>query len=401
MLTLSKKSLQVKEIPRQPSPILNSTYEKIWLQLRVLNLLFKTSFKIYRNPIKALKLIQGIRDKYGKIFGSTMLNKVTKVDGRYYWRFGDPGFPSGATAKMYENELNRLAPYDAPTGMRTLIIAITKKCPLNCKHCFEWDNLNKKETLKTEDIINLVRKYQDFGTTQIMFSGGEPMLRVNDIYKALNASASGTDFWVITSGLGFTLDRAKRLKNAGLTGVMISLDHWDAAAHNEFRGYANAYNMAINAIIYANKVGLATTLSLCTTKEFVTQKNITAYMNLARKLGVTFIQFLDPRATGKYHGQHIELEPEQIRLLEETYLKYNSSEEYDDYPIIDYLGYHQRNLGCFGAGDRFFYIDTDGDTHVCPFCASKVASAVQFPAKDIVQLLGQNKCMEFEQNMAL
>ncbi|MBK6364942.1 MAG: radical SAM protein [Saprospiraceae bacterium] len=90
------------------------------------------------------------------------------------------------------------------------MFAITNKCPLHCEHCFEWDNLNKEEHLTTAEIINTVHKFQDYGTTQVMFSGGEPMLRIHDIYQTLQAAKPGTDFWIITSGLGFSLERAKK-----------------------------------------------------------------------------------------------------------------------------------------------------------------------------------------------
>jgi MoaA/NifB/PqqE/SkfB family radical SAM enzyme len=297
---------------------------------------------------------------------------------------------------MHENEVNRLISGQKKTGLRSLLFAITKKCPLNCEHCFEWDNLNQQEVLSTADLINIVLKYQAYGTTQIMFSGGEPMLRVNDIYEVLNAAHDGSDFWIISSGLGLTKERAHRLKKAGLTGVMISLDHFEASKHNAFRGFENAYMNAIQAVENANEAGLVTTLSLCATKEFTTEENLDAYMNLAKTLGVSFVQILEPRASGRYMGKEVELGKEEMLLLEKKYSEYNTSEAYVDFPIVDYLGYHQRKVGCFGAGNRFFYIDTDGDAHICPFCTNKVAKALQFPAKDMVSLLGQHACHGFD-----
>lgn len=41
------------------------------------------------------------------------------------------------------------------------------------------------------------------------------MLRINAIYKILNAAQPGTDFWIISSGLGLNKERAHRLKQAG------------------------------------------------------------------------------------------------------------------------------------------------------------------------------------------
>lgn len=107
------------------------------------------------------------------------------------------------------------------------------------------------------------------------------------------------------------------------------------------------------------------------------------------------MQLLEPRAAGKYEGLNVELDADEIQTLEAWYLQYNDSPLYQDYPIINYLGYHQRKMGCFGAGDRFLYIDADGDAHACPFCGDKVANVLQFPVKDIIGLLTQQSCEAF------
>ena len=227
------------------------------------------------------------------------------------------------------------------------------------------------------------------------------MLRVNDIYTLLKAAKEGTDFWIITSGLGFNADRALKLKESGLTGVMVSIDHFEQSAHDDFRGFKDSYRSAVNAVIHANQVGLVTTLSLCATKSFVTQENLINYMEFAKDLGVSFVQILEPRASGRYQGKDIALSEDQLNLLKRIYLEYNGSRLFSDYPIVHYLGHHQRKVGCFGAGDRFFYIDTYGDAHICPYCTNKVGSAVDLSSKDMIDLLGQRSCHVFERNLLL
>ena len=384
-----------KNIPPQQSTIVLKKGEVRKLKFKLLRQLNKVMVTKTGSMIKGWKLVYQIRKKYQAVFGEALLSKVAKVDGRYFWRLAAPGFPSTASLKMHESEVSRFVPNHPRTGLRSLLFAITKKCPLNCEHCFEWDNLNKNEDLSTSEIIEIIHKYQDFGTTQMMLSGGEPMLRVNDIYKVLTAAREGTDFWIITSGLGLNKERAQKLKATGLTGVMVSLDHFDAAKHNEFRGFEKAFDWATQAVVNANEAGLVTTLSLCVTKTFATESNLRTYMDLAKKMGVTFVQLIEPRATGRYLGKDVLLEKKDTDLLEKIYLEYNSSKSFRDFPIINYLGYHQRRVGCFGGGDRFFYIDTDGDAHLCPFCENKVGKAMNFSADDMINLLGQFACHDY------
>ncbi|MFN8256239.1 MAG: radical SAM protein [Bacteroidales bacterium] len=392
---LLNQSFKINEIH---SPIVTKRFELKLLKFKVLSGLFWLMLKRTGHLFKAIKLIGQIKEKYQSVFGEPLITKAAKVDNRYFWRLATPGFPSMAASKMHENEMNRFLPNKGNFGMRSVLFAITKKCTLKCEHCFEWENLNKKETLSTSDIINIVQKYQDFGTTQMMFSGGEPLQRINDIYKILNSARPGTDFWIITSGIGLSFEKATKLKAGGLTGIMVSIDHYDGLKHDRFRGLPGIFDMACQAILNSNKAGLVSAISVCTTKNMVNEDNLIAFMDMAKNLGVSFVQFIEPRAVGHYKGKDVELDDEQINLLEKTYLKYNGSKAFQDYPIINYLGFHQRKVGCFGGGDRFFYIDTDGDAHICPYCISKVASTLTNSARDIVTQLSKNKCHAFSLN---
>ncbi|MBD2721979.1 radical SAM protein [Hymenobacter armeniacus] len=310
-------------------------------------------------------------------YGALQVKKVARVDGRYFREYFAPGMPSAAYDTYIASTVNRLVPFrgDADT-LNLVFLAITKKCPLACEHCFEWDALNEKEVLSRADIQDMVAQFQARHVTQIFFSGGEPMLRVNDLVAVVEAAQPGTDFWVFTSGFNFTRDNAQSLKRAGFTGVSISLDHHEPARHNAFRGSPDAYANAVQAAAHAHEAGLVVNLSLCVTQDFTTPANLLAYARLARQLGVTFIQILEPRAVGHYAGQAVDLSHAQVALLEEFYLEMNYGPDYLDWPLVHYYGYHQRRMGCGGAADRFLYVDTDGDLHACPFCQKKSGSAL-------------------------
>ncbi|NNC94030.1 MAG: radical SAM protein [Chitinophagales bacterium] len=387
----------LRDFPKQASPFVLNSFELLKLKAMVFGHMFKNVLAKTGNPFKAVKVIQQLRTKYQNVYGAVYLNKVAKVEDRLHWRLAAPGFPSKAINKRLENEINRLIPGQTRFGMQSIIFAITKKCRMNCEHCFEWDNLNKKDVLSTDDIIQTVIKYQEYGTTQMMFSGGEPLLRINDIYKILEAVRKDiTDFWIITSGLGLSAEVAARLKTSGLTGVLISVDHHVPNEHDKFRGYESAFDNAMQAVCNANRAGLVTAFSLCARKEYVSNENLSAYMDLARNMGVSFVQIIEARAAGKYFGKEVKLDDETVQLLEKYYTEYNSLNEFKDYPIINYFGYHQRRVGCFGAGNRFFYIDTDGNAQSCPVCANKAGKVTDRSADEIVDSLAKTACFDYE-----
>lgn len=383
-------------IPPQPDPFRISYFEQKWVQLKVLGQLLKNAHEFTGSWLSSIQAIKNVRTKYRKLFGEPFLTKISKVDHTYYYRLAAPGYPSMASNEMHKNVMTKILPQINPRGLRSLIFAITKKCPLNCLHCVEWYNLNQEDTLSKEDIIKIVYEYQEYGTTQIMFSGGEPMTRYKDLIDILASSSKKTDFWIITSGIGVNIEKAKALKAAGLSGIMVSLDHFIPDHHDQFRGLKNSFEYALKAILSANEVGLVTALSLCVNKDYLDKDFLQQYMTLAKKLGTSFVQILEPRATGRYAGQSVEISDEQKIAIESIYLDYNSLPQYSKYPIIHYLGYHQRRVGCFGGGSEFMNIDTDGDAHICPFCTDKVINALDANPYETIRALSEKSCGGFE-----
>ena len=211
----------------------------------------------------------------------------------------------------------------------------------------------------------------------------------------MNSAKKGTEFWILTSGLKLTDENAKKLKSAGLNGVMISLDHFDPEKHNNFRGFKEAYYWVQNGVQNAINNKLVVALSLCVTKDFSTHENLMTYAKLARKMGVSFIQILEPKAVGHYLGKDISLSNEQIGLLEKFYLDMNYDPKYKNYPLISYHGYYQRHQRCFGAGNRSFYVDTDGDINACPFCQTKTGNVLDTDFDKSILHLQNSGCPQF------
>jgi MoaA/NifB/PqqE/SkfB family radical SAM enzyme len=393
--------LDAQPAPAEATPVLPPTVLASPWKRTLLNGLISLAekqmvFRFLRTPAKILQAGTQITKLKALYYGPMRVQKLAFVAGRYYREFQIPGWPSAAHAAYIATTIDRLVPFRADHNTLNMVfLAITKKCPLACEHCFEWDALNQREKLSLADLHTLVASFQARGATQILFSGGEPMLRMHDMLDVLRAAKPGTDFWVFTSGFHFTRPNALLLKQAGLTGVSISLDHHEPARHNAFRGSSEAYQQAIQAAVNARDAGLVVALTVCTTQSYTTTDNLMAYARLAKKLGVTFIHLLEPRAVGHYTTQNVDLSPAQLDLLEDFYQKLNFSGDYHDWPIVHYYGYHQRRMGCSGAADRFLYVDTDGDLHACPFCQKKTGSALCGSLDETLQAVQQGGCHKF------
>ncbi len=334
-----------------------------------------------------------IKKRRETLSGSPGIAKFFYSNSRFFFNPNMPGFPSLSCNRFIINELNSVLPFKKGEQRLTAVIfSITHKCPLRCDHCFEWDRLGIKETLSLSDIKIILKKIQTYGVSQIQIGGGEPMSRFEDMLHILRAADKGTDFWMLTSGFNLTYENARELKKAGLTGVRISIDHWDMEKHNAFRRNNNAFQWAIEASQNSRKAGLAMGLSVCINKEFLSEEYFMKYLEFAKSIKASFILLLEPRETGHYKDMDVRLPEESMKVVDDFYIRVNSSPQYEQYPIIIFPGYHQRKIGCFGAGIRFLYIDSNGSVHACPFCQEEMGKALEDDLKEVIPVIRQKGC---------
>jgi MoaA/NifB/PqqE/SkfB family radical SAM enzyme len=357
-----------------------------------------TSFK---NPFQGIKALKQIRQKRQNIQGLPKINKFVKAGGRYFFSENFPGWPSSAFNGFFRSEIIRTnSRNETKNSLTTVIFAITSKCRLGCKHCYEWNNLSHTDILSFQNLKDIITKLKSYGVHHIQLSGGEPLERFDDLVELIRFSRKKTDLWILTSGYGLSYEKAILLKKAGLSGADISLDHWDENQHNLSRNNSKSFYWAKEAAKNCRKAGIATTLSLCAFRSFVSNENLLKYAELGKEWGVGFIRILEPREVGRFKGNGITLESEQFLLLENFYKEFNAAGKSEKYPVITYPGFHQRKVGCFGGGNRYLYIDSAGTIHACPFCQKSAGNAVTDSLKDAISVLRSNGCKEFMLNAA-
>ena len=378
------------------------TGKKAWLvSIKLLIFYFLHLNKTIKNPIRTFRELNIIRKRRNSIHGKSDILKYVKSGNLYYWAAEFPGLPSNNLKYMIDVEFQRNYRNNSNALLipqQSVVWGITNRCPLRCEHCYEWDNIDTKDHLNLDQLKQILKKIEQQGIKHIQLSGGEPLVRFNDLVAILNEASQRIDFWLLTSGFGLTEEKAVALKKAGLIGVNISLDHWNETAHNNFRNNNKSFKWVIKAIENCRNAGILVSLAVCSTKDFTTELNLRSYLNLAKKAGAHFVRIMEPRQAGRFAKLDVRLNKEQIEMISEFTIRMNTDPEFKDYPIVVFFGYHQRKLGCFGAGNRFLYIDSNGEFHACPFCRGSVGNALSVSFNDAIIRLRENKCHAFKMN---
>lgn len=302
-----------------------------------------------------------------------VLTKIVKYNNMYYSTPTIPGFPS----EPFDNSLKNggLNFYSAGTPMKkqidSLFLAVTDKCVLNCRHCYEKQNINKNSDVGTEKWKEIISLFQNKGTSIIILTGGEPLYDFNKTLDLLSyGDKSLSDFHLHTSGMTVTRKKVKALKSSGLTAAAVGLDHYIPAKHDEIRG-RGSFDSAVQALELFSEEGVMTYVNLCATKDLIRSGGLWKYFGLVKKLNVSFIQLLEPRPCGGFFGYNSDalLSPADKKYLLDFTITGNSSGKYGDFPVVYYVAHIEgkEQLGCHMGGLSLLYIDSFGNVCPCVF----------------------------------
>lgn len=130
-----------------------------------------------------------------------------------------------------------------------LILYVTSKCNLRCRHCYFWHQINKGEDLSLSEIEAISEGMSELPLLTI--SGGEPFLREDlpDILYAFYNNNQTRDVVIPTNGtIPGTIDLVKRIialcPDMNLV-IYISLDDI-GEAHDKIRGVDGTFEKAID-----------------------------------------------------------------------------------------------------------------------------------------------------------
>jgi len=180
----------------------------------------------------------------------------------------------------------------APLPPHLLSYAITKKCNLRCKHCYNEAMPGRAaDELSTEEAKRVLDEVAAWGIKLLIFDGGEPLCR-NDFFDIAGyASSNGLRAVMGSNGTLIDTSTAEQLKYSGVMAVQISIDGADAKTHDWFRGEDGAFTKALAGAEACRTVGLAFQFGMTIRKGNLDQ--IPEMLRLAVELGATAAEFFD------------------------------------------------------------------------------------------------------------
>lgn len=153
------------------------------------------------------------------------------------------------------------------TGKGPIVVwNCTRTCNLNCKHCYaEAVNTYHSGELSTEEAKHFMETLVSYQVPVLLFSGGEPLMR-KDIFDLIEyGNQIGLRMVISTNGTLIDRDKAKLIKELGISYAGISLDGLNEV-NDSFRGVPGAFENAMEGFRNCREAGQKTGLRLTLNK---------------------------------------------------------------------------------------------------------------------------------------
>lgn len=134
---------------------------------------------------------------------------------------------------------------------------LTSRCNMRCLHCASGlgPNYSRGTELSSAEAIKLCHDLKSLGCEYVVLSGGEALLRDDWEKIARELGSLGVAASLITNGLLITGALAKRIKNAGVCRVALSLDGLEPT-HNYIRHHPHSFAVVLLACSLLRDAGL-------------------------------------------------------------------------------------------------------------------------------------------------
>jgi len=258
-------------------------------------------------------------------------------------------------------------------------IGLTNACPQRCRYCYNRDHTGR--VMDTDTIRAVIRDLKAMGVFWLGFTGGEPLLN-KDIVSITREAADGCAIKLFTTGFGLTPALAADLRNAGLSSVSVSLDHWREDIYDYARGYAGAFRTALAAIkIFQDAGGLNVGVSAVLSREMIRRHEVEEFLVFldGLELDEAWLSETKPSIEAVWNPDIVIKEDERNYLFE-IQDRWNRGGGL----TVNYLGHFEsrEHFGCT-AGHKMVYVDAFGDVGPCVFVPLTFGNVRERPLGEI------------------
>ncbi len=241
-----------------------------------------------------------------------------------------------------------------------ILLDPTSACNLHCTGCWAADYGNQLN-LTFEELDSIIRQGKEMGTYMYIYTGGEPLVRKDDIIRLCEkhddcAFLSFTNATLIDEDFADEMLRVKNFVPA------ISVEGFEKETDDR-RG-EGTYRAVIKAMEILKRKKLPFGVSCCYTSKNAETIGSEEFMDHLIALGAKFAWIFTYMPVGNGAACELLARPEQRKFMYDQIRKFRESK-----PIftMDFWNDGEYVGGCIAGGRSYLHINANGDIEPCAF----------------------------------
>lgn len=241
-----------------------------------------------------------------------------------------------------------------------ILLDPTSACNLHCTGCWAAEYGNKLN-LTFDEIDSIITQGKDLGIYLYIYTGGEPLVRKEDIIKICEKH-NDCQFLSFTNGTLIDEDFANEMLRVKNFMPSISIEGFEEATDSR-RG-EGTYLKVMEAIAILNEKRLPYGLSCCYTSQNLDSISSYEFFEKMIDLNARFVWFFHYMPVGNDAVPELMPSPEQRKFM---YNRVREIRKKLPIFIMDFQNDAEYVGGCIAGGRTYLHINANGDVDPCVF----------------------------------
>jgi MoaA/NifB/PqqE/SkfB family radical SAM enzyme len=236
----------------------------------------------------------------------------------------------------------------------------TSACNLKCTGCWAAD-YEKQSNLSFEEMNSVIKQGKALNCFFYIFSGGEPMVRKDDIIKLCEKNKN-CYFAAFTNGTLIDEHFCEELKRVGNFVPILSIEGFEEAT--DMRRGKGTFNKVVKAMDLLKKHHLIFGFSCCYHSKNVDDVASDEFIDFLIEKGAWFGWYFTFMPVGSDSPVELMVSPEQRAFMYKRIREIRSKKPMF---VLDFWNDGEYVEGCIAGGRRYFHINSSGDAEPCAF----------------------------------
>lgn len=268
----------------------------------------------------------------------------------------DAGYNGTSTLRENRDKLKCNIPW-------IILMDPTSACNLKCKGCWAAE-YGYKSNLTLDEMRKVVTESKALGTHFFMFTGGEPLVRKDDLIK-LAKENKDCIFLAFTNGTLVDDKFCEELKEAGNFALALSVEGTEETT--DARRGEGVFEKVTNAMALLKKHKCLFGTSVCYTSQNYDAVTSDWFYDMEIEAGAKFSLYFHYMPVGSDADTDLLLTPEQREHVFREIRKKRESHNGKPIFTMDFQNDGEFVGGCIAGGRNYFHINSEGDAEPCVF----------------------------------